>query len=178
MISPRTTLVAVGAAIGLFAVIGAGVAPQRPTQPSDPVAQEIRDLRVAIERAAAVSVQVSLVAQRASAAQAMVSSISLELAHVRSELARASAEMARYNAIVSDPERVPAGGKDPLTGPQYPGFVSNAQARAQLGSQRQLEQALRLRESELAAALNREQAEWNQLAAKLEALERTLGGQR
>ena len=177
MISRRTIAIAIGTVIGLVAVIGAAASSQRATQPSDPVAQEIRDLRFAVERAAAVSVQVSLLGQRANAAQDRLSSISSELADVRSQLARASAEMVRYNAVVAGFERSPSAMKAP-TGVQYPGFASFAEARAQWEGQRQLEQSLRQRESELSAALNREQAQWNQLAAKLEALERSIGGQR
>jgi len=177
MISPRTTVITVGTVIGLVAVIGAGASSQRATQPSDPVAQEIRDLRFAMERASAVSVQVTLLSQRANAAQDRLSSISSELADVRSQLARASAEMIRYNAVIADFERAPATMKAP-NGVQYPGFASHTEARAHWEGQRQLEQSLRQRESELVAALSREQAQWNQLAAKLEVLERAVGGQR
>ncbi len=176
MISPRTTIVAVSTVIGLVAVTGAS-SQQRATQPSDPVAQEIRDLRFAMERASAVSVQVGLLGQRATAAQGRISSISSELADVRSQLARASAEMVRHNAVVAEFERAAAAARAP-SGVQYPGFASSTEARAQWEGQRQLEHVLRQRESELTAALNREQALWNQLAAKLEALERSVGGQR
>jgi len=176
MISQRTTAIAVCTVIGLFAVVGAGASSQRTAQ-LDPVAQEIRDLRFAVERAAAVSVQVSLLSQRTNAAQNKVSSFSSELADVRSQLARASAEMIRYNAVVAEFERTSAAVKA-RSGVQYPGFASITEARAQWEGQRQLEQSLRQRESELTAALNREQAQLSQLAAKLEALERSVGGQR
>jgi len=177
MISPRATVIAIGTVIGLVAVIGAGASSSRATQPSDPVAQEVRDLRFALERASSVSVQVSLLSQRANAAQDRLSSISSELADVRSQVARASAEMVRHSAVAAEAERASAAVKAPDR-VQYPGFASFAEARAQWEGQRQLEQSLRQRESELTAALGREQAQWNQLVAKLEALERSVGGQR
>lgn len=178
MTRSRAVLV-ISTALALVAVIAVSANPQRGAAPTDPVAQEVRELRLAVERAAALSAQVTLAAQQANAVQGRISSVSWELADVRSQVTRASAEFARYNAIVMEFERdFPAAVKEPAEGLRLPQYGQYLQAKSQVEGQRQLEQDLRLRASELTTAVSREQEQWNQLTTKLQTLERSLAGQR
>jgi hypothetical protein len=166
----RNALVAALAAVALVpGVLAVSAASQR-SEPADPVAREVRDLRFAVERAAAQSVQMTLILIRAEASQSRVSSISSELGSVRMQLARTASDVASNTALLAEAER-------PY--PNVPGEPTPAgshyDARRQLAGLNQLEATLRARESELVGTMNREQTQWNQLVARLEALERSLG---
>ena len=179
MSKPSVALLVVGALVATIAVTATGATTQRSGVAADPVANEVRELRLAMERAAAVSTRVMLAAQQANAAQARIAAINWELADVRSRGSIASAEFTRYNTIVTEFERsFPAAVQDPELGLRLPQYQQYLQAKSQLDAQRQLEQDLRARVTELTNAMGREQADWNQLTKRLEALERSLGESR
>ena len=176
MPNQRLALLVIGTAVAVLAVVGTGATPQRSGVPSDAVAYEVRELRLAVERAAAASAHVTLAAQQANSVQTRIGAISWELADLRSRSTIASAEWTRSSTIVTEFERsFPTAVQDPDVGlrlPQYPQYL---QAKSQVEAQRQLEQDLRARVAELTSALGREQADWNQLTKRLEVLERSLG---
>lgn len=164
--------------LALVSVLAVNASPQRAVDEPDRVAREVRDLRFAIERAAALSAQVTLAAMQANATQGRISSITVELGNRRSQAAMITAQLASQEKIVADFERdFPEAVREPSEGlrlPQYQRYVS---AKAQLEAQRQIEDMLRVRESELVGLLNREQERWDELAARIAALERSLPGQ-
>jgi len=162
----------------VWGVLVVNAASQR-TDPGDPVAREVRDLRLALERAAALSAQVTLAAQQASAAQGRIAAITVELANIRSQSATVAAQAARMDKVVSDFERdFPEAVREPSEGLRLPQYQSYLNAKAGRDGQRQAEDLLRARESELVSLLAREQIQWDGLMEKLGALERSLGGQR
>jgi hypothetical protein len=161
-------------AVGVIGAIAAG-APQA-KQRGDAVAEEVRQLRLAFERAAEISARATLVIQRSNLVQARLSTLSWELADIRSQMVRASSEVARYTAVVGDYER------------QFPEIASDAsiavrmpqygQAKGQLAAQVQLEQNLRSREGQVMASLTSEQAQWNELMERVAAIEQLLNTRR
>jgi chromosome segregation ATPase len=146
-----------------LAVLALGAVQQPPRQSSDPLVQEVQQLRVALEHYFQVSTQVDLTAQRANAVQMRISSLSWELADVRTQLARTSAEVTRNAALMNQEQLMP-------------NVV--ADAKRQVEAQTQLEQQLRTRESQVAAALAAEQSKWNELSQRLDALERAISAGR
>jgi hypothetical protein len=173
MIRQRTFVSATIAFVALLGVLAA--ARQRTTDPADAVAHEIRDLRLTIERTSAISVQVTLIAMQASAAQARIAGITVELANLRAQGTLVAAQTARQRQIVADFERDnPEAASDPAVALRSPQYQEYQRAKATLGSSSQPEDYFRARETELAAIQFREQAQLNDLLAKLEVLERSL----
>jgi len=129
MANRRKILIGIITTAVVLAALAANAVPQRGADTSDPVVREIRDLRFAVERAAAESAKVNLIVAQANAAQSRIASLSWELSDVRTQLARTSAEAAKNTE--------------------------------------QMEQALRARESDLVAAIKREQVQWDQFISEL-----------
>jgi chromosome segregation ATPase len=173
---PRHAMIVTSiAAIGLLGAIASG-APQGGDQRGDAVAEEVRQLRLSLERAAETSTRISVAMQRSNLVEARLSTLSWELVDIRSQLARASSDAARLSTVVSDYEsQFPEIASDPSIGLRMPQY---GQAKGQLAAQLQVEQALRSRESQVAASLQSEQAQWNELAERIAAIERSLGGRR
>lgn len=161
-------------AVGVIGVIAAG-APQA-KQRDDAVADEVRQLRLALERAAETSAITSVVTLRSNLVQARLSALNWELADIRSQMARVASEGARYTAVVSDYEhQFPEVASDPSIALRIPQY---AQAKGQLAAQGQLEQDLRLREGQVVASLSSEQARWTELMDRIAAIERSLDNRR
>lgn len=132
MANRRKILIGIITTAVVLAALAANAVPQGGADTSDPVVREIRDLRFAVERAAAESAKVNLIVAQANAAQSRITSLSWELSDVRTRLARTSAEAGKNTE--------------------------------------QMEQALRARESDLVAAIKREQVQWDQFISELRML--------
>jgi capsule polysaccharide export protein KpsE/RkpR len=175
MTARRDFIIGAIATLAILATLGAQAVPQRAVAPTDPTARELHDLRLSIDRASADSVHSSILLARIGAAQNRLTSLSAELASLRLELARNSGEIARNGAIMRDveasypPDWAP--NKGAMIGPY-------GDARRQVEAANQVEQNLRTREAELATLVGREQAQVNQLLAKLDALEQSLNERR
>ncbi len=170
MTAHRPTVVV--AFVALLGVLAAS--PQRTTDAGDSVAREVRDLRLSLERASALSTQVTLVALQASATQARIASVSVELANIRAQGGMLAAQAGRQRQLVADFERdFPDPSNDPTTMMRDPRSQEYQRAKASL-SMSQPEDWFRPRESELASIVNREQAQLNELMVKLDTLERSL----
>jgi len=90
MANRRKILIGIITTAVVLAALAANAVPQRGADTSDPVVREIRDLRFAVERAAAESAKVNLIVAQANAAQSRIRSLSRELSDVRAQLARTS----------------------------------------------------------------------------------------
>jgi hypothetical protein len=173
----RTLVIVVISFVALLGVLAA--APQRPSDPTDLVAREIRDLRLAMERASAVSAQVTIAAMQASAAQGRLASVNVELATVRTQIVSVTSTLNRQRQLVTDFERdFPEAVSDASMGLRLPQYQEYQRAKMVLNSTSQQEDPIRARENELLLLQGREQAQLNQLFAKLEALEQALNERR
>ncbi len=172
MTAQRTAVVVVITCVALLAVLAA--APPQPTDASASVAREVRELRLSLERASAVSTQATVVALQVSSAQARMASVNVELANLRAQGGMLAAQAARLRQLVADFEAdFPDPSDDPTAMLRDPRYQEYQRAKASLGIS-QPEEYFRPRESELVAILNREQTQLNQLMMKLETLERSL----
>jgi chromosome segregation ATPase len=167
------SVVACVAVIGL-AVLSIGSVQQPPRQSSDPLLQEVQQLRATLDYYFRVSTQIGFTTQRANAVQMRISSLGWELADIRTQLARCSVEMAPYEDFVKVEDAKQPSGRmtEYYITPQY------SDAKRQIGAHLELEQQLRTRESRLAGALANEQAKWNELSQRLDALQASIGAQR
>ncbi len=77
-------------------------APQQPIDASASVAREVRELRLSLERASAVSTQAIIVALQVSAAQARMTSVDMELANLRAQGGMLAAQVARMRRLVEE----------------------------------------------------------------------------
>jgi hypothetical protein len=148
-----------------LAVLSIGGVQQPPRQPSDPVAQQVQELRGALDYYFRVSNQIALTAQRANAVQMRMTSLSWELADIRTQLALNSAEATPCIALIK------------AQGVKTPGYETPEYAvcQRQVEARRGLDEQLGVRESQVAGTLANEQAKWNQLSQHLDALEASIG---
>jgi chromosome segregation ATPase len=134
--------------------------------------QEVRALRVALERSAITGPQIQLLAGRLTVQNERVSRAARDLDQVRLNLSNTSMATARAATQAQQLEQTLA-------------TTANAEQRKQIEFEQRVlkqqieemtaeEQRLRLRETELAAALAAEQTAWNELNRRLDELERIL----
>jgi len=169
---PKLVVALIASVLGSLA-IGASTAPraassQRSAEPDDPVAREVRDLRLSLERAASQNLQASVIVMRADASQSRLASLNSELANVRAQLARVSADISAATLQLRESSR-----RDPNTPGETTPARSEVESRGQLEGLTHLEEMLRETETRLRADISREQAQWNALVARLEGLERS-----
>ncbi len=140
------------------------------TQTLQELLSEVRQLRLALERASSMSFRLQITLQRLQWQQNQVNRVASELDSVRGSLGRAESEQAQLSAHLSDIETR-------LSQEQNPDRQKGLQEE-QKGAKRILEQQtrnaqdLRAREGELAASLQREQSKLNEVQGRLDALEK------
>ncbi len=100
MTAHRIAVAVVITCVALLAVLAA--APQQSTDASASVAREVRELRLSLERASAVSTQATVVALEASAVQARMASVNVELANLRAQGGMLAAQAARLRQLVAE----------------------------------------------------------------------------
>ena len=132
---------------------------------------EVRQLRLAVERATSVLPQTQLLLQRAQLQQQHVESVSRQLEQLRDEMAKSAAEDARNAGHVKALEALAGQEQDPNRRQQFEDEIKGL--KAHLEQQGTLDQEQKARESQLAAQLQNEQAKLSELNERLDALERT-----
>ena len=164
-------------AVPLFVAVawGARSSAQQPAAPDTTTAllNEVRALRLAIERTNAVAPRVQLTLARLNIEEQRVTQLSAQLDKVRQELSQASTGAQHTTDRLADIERELQTATDEKVRRQL-----DEERRAMTSVLRlnavQLEQ-LRVRETDGAQALSTEQNRWIDLNSKLDELERLLG---
>jgi chromosome segregation ATPase len=133
---------------------------------------EVRQLRMAVERAASVLPQTQVLLQRFQLQQQHVETLSRQLEQLRDRITRSSAEDAHFAAEVRDVESGERQEKDATRRRELEERLKTA--KAQLEQQAISDQQQRARESQLAGQLQNEQSKLNDLQERLDALERLL----
>jgi chromosome segregation ATPase len=152
--------------------IGAAAAQTNSSQTLDALLAEVRQLRVAVERAATLGPTVQLLLQRAQIQEAKVAGLSRDLQSVREQLAHFASQMPRMNREVEDVDTVAKQEQNPLLRKQAEDRAR--ELKAQLEQTAAMEGQLRARESEVASQLRLEQGKLDALEARLDAIEKQL----
>jgi chromosome segregation ATPase len=133
---------------------------------------EVRQLRVALERAAAMNATLQLAGQRANIQEERLWRVSREVETLRTELRRATEEVGGDATRLKHLEEALAGSMDPEMRKAIEQELPELKRRADRNKQREGE--LRQREIVLLQALQSEEARWGELNQRLDDLERLL----
>jgi chromosome segregation ATPase len=138
----------------------------------DALLNEVRQLRLAIERSNTIGPRMQLLMQRAQIQDAKVTRLARDLQDVRSNLAHFTGEVSTARAALEQVE-------SKITQEQNPALRTQLEEmrqhfKTQLDTQSAEEQQLRSREVELSSQLRLEQANLDALQTKLDALDKAL----
>ena len=133
---------------------------------------EVRQLRMAVERATSVLPQTQVLLQRTQLQQQHVETLSRQLEQLRDQITKSSAEDAHFAAELRDAEARASQEQDANRRRDVDQRLKSA--KAQLEQQAMHDLAQRARESQLAGQLQNEQSKLNELQERLDALERML----
>jgi chromosome segregation ATPase len=160
--------------IVLLAALAAGSAPAQTANADNATLQallsEVRQLRLTMEKSVTLGPRMQLIMQRAQLQDARVARISQQLDEVRKQIAAEAAQQADANERLAKIEQDTVAETDAGRRAQ----LEDVHAHFKMVAGRGPDQQLRARESELANALQGEQATLNDLNGKLDALERQL----
>ena len=156
--------------IPMAAVAQNGSTPDNATLQS--LLAEVRQLRMAVERAASVLPQTQVLLQRTQLQQQHVETLSRQLEQLRDQITKSSAEDAHFAAEVRDAETRASQEQD-ATRRRYEEERLKS-AKAQMEQEAIRDQRQRARESQLAGQLQNEQIKLSELQERLDALERVL----
>ena len=154
----------------IAAVAQNGGAPDNATLQS--LLAEVRQLRMAVERAVSVLPQTQVLLQRTQLQQQHVETLSRQLEQLRDQITKSSAEDAHFAAEVRDAETRASQEQD-ATRHRYEEERLKS-AKAQMEQEAIRDQRQRARESQLAGQLQNEQIKLSELQERLDALERVL----
>ena len=133
---------------------------------------EVRQLRLAIERTGALWPQMQIMLQRVQLQQQYVETLSRQLEQLRDQIARSANESAQLNSRVKESEIRAGQEQDARRRQQAEDEIKRLKAVIEQIAMRDRQQ--QDRESQLAGALQNEQAKLNDLNARLDAVERLL----
>ena len=133
---------------------------------------EVRQLRLAVERATSLLPQTQVLLQRAQIQQQRVESLSRQLEQLRDQIARSAGENSKLAGEVKDIESRVTQEPDPSRRRDWEAGIKRAQAQLEVDAVRDQQQ--RARESELAGRLQNEETKLNELNDRLDALARQL----
>jgi predicted nucleic acid-binding Zn-ribbon protein len=163
------------AAIGLLALLTAGILAQSPAGGSDTLSRllaEVRELRLVLQRQAADSARIQLLISRLTIQETRVSRLARDLDDVRNQLAQTEEEQ-RHGA--EQLKRMEASLSQVTDLSQKEDFERQVgMMRQQIAVLRAREQRLRGREGELDGAFASEQGRWIEISNRLDDLERAL----
>jgi chromosome segregation ATPase len=148
---------------------------QRPAATTDDLLAEVRALRSDVNQAAGASVRMQLLIARLQLQEQRIHNLGTQLTDVRRQLGAMEGQIKGGIAEISRMEEV---AQSPST-PQPERLALDhelEELKAQMAQAARDEQALRLREGELASALSAEQGRWMDLNGRLDDLERALPG--
>jgi chromosome segregation ATPase len=139
---------------------------------------EVRQLRLALERSAALAPRIQLTLQRAQLQQDQVARLSRQLEDLRDRMAQAASEETQTLAQIKAAEAHVVQEQDAARRKTIEEEIKAVKARLEQQSEQQrIQQAQQqARESELAGRLETERSKLNELNEKLNALERMLDG--
>lgn len=168
------------AAIGVAILIaGCGWPILAQTQSTDPLIvllNEVRQLRLTMERTAITAPQIQLLASRLAVQNERVSSATRDVATVRREIDEAASSVAMLKGQEGNVEDLLATDTDPTRrGALASRQTEIKQAIEQVSAK---EQRLRAREAELSTALAAEQTQWMELNRRLDEVERDIASRR
>jgi predicted nucleic acid-binding Zn-ribbon protein len=130
---------------------------------------EVRQLRIAMERAATTTPQIQLLGTRLSIQNDRLARAERDHGAVRQELEAVSASLGQLVARIDDLDNASARETNPE---RQRGFAQEqSDAKTQVAELTAREQRLRVRESELAATVGSEQLQWTELNRRLDAIE-------
>jgi chromosome segregation ATPase len=160
--------------IVLLAALVAASAPAQTTNPDNATMQklldEVRQLRVTLEKSVSLGPRMQLILQRAQLQDARVARISLQLDEVRKQIAAETAEQTHANERLAKIEQDVSAETDAGRRAQLEDMRTALKMAAGNGP----DQQLRARESELASSLGTEQAALHEFNEKLDSIERQL----
>jgi len=160
-------------------VIGVSVKARQavPNDSGSALLAEVRAMRTELRDAAANSMRAQLLVARLSLEEQRLTVLHRELVDLQTQLAAATRERLEAERHLQE---MTEAAKDPGVSAEM-----RREIEGQVGgltrvatAQREAEQQLRLRESEMLAGINGEQARWSDFNARLDELERTLSGAR
>jgi hypothetical protein len=154
----------------MAAVAQSGSAPDNATLQS--LLAEVRQLRMAVERAASVLPQTQVLLQRTQLQQQHVETLSRQLEQLRDQITKSSVEDDHFAAEVRDTEARASQEQD--TNRRREVELRLKSAKAQMEQEAIRDQRQRARESQLAGQLQNEQGKLSELQERLDALERVL----
>jgi chromosome segregation ATPase len=135
--------------------------------------EEVRAIRAEMRDAAANSMRAQLVVARLSLQEQRISALNRDLSEVQTELRRAVEERGNVERQLKELQQALA--STPLGADlQRDISVQADSTRRALSQRQQIEQDLRLRESEVMGAITTEQNRWNDFNARLDDLERAV----
>jgi len=141
-------------------------------QTLDALLNEVRQLRLAIERSNSIAPRMQLLMQRAQIQDAKVTRISRDLQDVRFNLAHVSSQMANGKAQLDQIEGKITQEQNPAKRAEFEEVRQHFKTEVEQVTAE--DQQLRERESELTSQLRLEQGALDMLEAKLDALEKAL----
>ena len=133
---------------------------------------EVRQLRLALERSAVLTPKIQMTLQRMQFQQEALGRVSRELESVRSQLSSTAGEEAKAGTFISDLENRILQEQDAARRKQLETELKIAKSATEQQSATATQ--LRAREAELAGRLATEQAKWDELNDRLNAIERAL----
>jgi chromosome segregation ATPase len=133
---------------------------------------EVRQLRIAMERAATVTPQIQLLGSRLSVQNERLARAGHDHASARQELDEISAALAQIASRIPELESRAAQESNPAQQRQL--AQEHAAAREQASELAAREQRLRARENELAAVLGAEETQWAEINRRVDEVERSL----
>ncbi len=150
------------------------VAQNSPTQDhtSESLLSEVRQLRLAVERATSFLPQTQILLQRAQIQQQHIESLSRQLEQLRDQIARSAGENSKLAGEVKDIESRLTQEPDSARRREWEAGIKRA--KEQLEGDAARDQQQRARESDLASQLHNEEAKMNELNDRLDALVRQL----
>jgi hypothetical protein len=147
---------------------------QQPSS-SDPISAllaEVRQLRLVMERTATVNPRIQLVTSRMALQDERVYRLARQAESLRDELERVTIESRESVTRTKQIEDLLANETDQKKRQDFEEALRFMKSETELRAMR--EQSLRMREAEAANTLAIEQAQWNELARRLDELERML----
>lgn len=162
-----TALVTAGAVVS-----GQTAAPAQNPDVLQALLREVRQLRLALESAAATQATIHLVVQRANVQEERLWRISREVETVRDELDKVSSNGERLASEIKRREEDLENIVDPSMRKEIEASLGHSKREA--ADMKRQEQALRQRDGGLSQTLNAEEARWGELNQRLDDLERLL----
>ena len=135
-------------------------------QKFDELVNEVRQLRIEVQRLSASAQRMQLLLDRSRTQQEIVTRLSQQLSETRDQLNQARLDQSRLNAMIEDVEKQTAVG---LKSKEELKAVS-----AEIGDRKQREQILLQRELQLSSELEAERATLNDLKTRLDKLEQDI----